>query len=202
MALSRRLRFEILRRDHYACRYCGAAAPDTALTVDHVIPVALGGSDEPTNLAAACADCNSGKSSATADSEVIADVKADAVRWMRAMRFAIAELQTHRDSLDAQIDQVGDEWLNWQVTDDPTTTIPRPSDWRASVERFIEVGLPLNRIIEFVDVTMNTRLKPRFRDEFPEWTYFCGCCWKTIAAIQDRAAELLQMEDLSTDGEN
>ncbi|MEJ7724319.1 MAG: hypothetical protein WKF64_08445 [Ilumatobacteraceae bacterium] len=35
--ISRRLRFEILRRDGHTCRYCGARAPDVPLTVDHVI---------------------------------------------------------------------------------------------------------------------------------------------------------------------
>ncbi len=36
-------------------------APDVEITVDHVVPVALGGSDEPSNLAAACDACNGGK---------------------------------------------------------------------------------------------------------------------------------------------
>lgn len=58
MAVSKRLRYEILRRDNHTCRYCGATAPDVKLTVDHVVPVALGGSDVPTNLVAACDACN------------------------------------------------------------------------------------------------------------------------------------------------
>jgi 5-methylcytosine-specific restriction endonuclease McrA len=49
MAITKRLRFEILRRDDFACRYCGGKAPDIELTVDHVTPKALGGTDEPTN---------------------------------------------------------------------------------------------------------------------------------------------------------
>ena len=32
MAVSKRLRFEILRRDNHACRYCGQMAPDVKLT--------------------------------------------------------------------------------------------------------------------------------------------------------------------------
>jgi len=31
MAVSKRLRFEILRRDDHACRYCGATAPEAKL---------------------------------------------------------------------------------------------------------------------------------------------------------------------------
>lgn len=33
MAVSKRLRYEILRRDDHACRYCGDRAPDVKLTV-------------------------------------------------------------------------------------------------------------------------------------------------------------------------
>ncbi|MFE4420379.1 HNH endonuclease [Streptomyces sp. NPDC056817] len=63
MAVSKRLRYEILRRDRYTCRYCGASAPDAPMRVDHVTPVALGGTDHPSNLVAACEPCNSGKTS-------------------------------------------------------------------------------------------------------------------------------------------
>lgn len=44
MAVSKRLRFEVLKRDNYTCRYCRAS--DGELTIDHVTPVALGGTDE------------------------------------------------------------------------------------------------------------------------------------------------------------
>lgn len=60
--LSPRLRFTILERDGFRCRYCGAPAPDVRLSVDHILPVAAGGTDDPLNLAAACQDCNLGKS--------------------------------------------------------------------------------------------------------------------------------------------
>lgn len=65
MPVTKRVRFEVLRRDNHTCHYCGARAPEVA--IDHVVPVALGGSDNPENLVAACAPCNSGKSSATPD---------------------------------------------------------------------------------------------------------------------------------------
>ena len=55
-------RFRILRRDGFACRYCGARAPDVLLEVDHLIPVSAGGGDDSTNLVASCEDCNRGKS--------------------------------------------------------------------------------------------------------------------------------------------
>lgn len=49
-----RLRTHILERDGYTCVYCGARAE----VVDHVIGVSAGGSDEESNLVAACRHCN------------------------------------------------------------------------------------------------------------------------------------------------
>ena len=61
MAVSKSLRFDVLRRDEYRCRYCGAKAPHVALEVDHVIPRSRGGEDTLDNLVAACFSCNRGK---------------------------------------------------------------------------------------------------------------------------------------------
>jgi len=56
-------RFRVLERDGFRCRYCGHAAPDTELVVDHVLPVVAGGSDDFANLVTACIPCNQGKAS-------------------------------------------------------------------------------------------------------------------------------------------
>lgn len=61
-ALATKTRFAVFTRDSFRCVYCGARAPDVQLHVDHVKPVALGGTDDIANLATACADCNHGKS--------------------------------------------------------------------------------------------------------------------------------------------
>jgi hypothetical protein len=93
MAVSKRLRYEILRRDNHACRYCGATAPGVKLNVDHVIPQALGGSDKPTNLVTSCADCNAGKTSSMPNAMPVADVDQDDFR--RAAELRQAELTDH-----------------------------------------------------------------------------------------------------------
>jgi hypothetical protein len=59
------VRFEVLRRDGFTCRYCGRKAPMVRLQVDHVVPWSLGGSDDLSNLVAACSECNVGKSAKT-----------------------------------------------------------------------------------------------------------------------------------------
>lgn len=60
-AISEKVRFEVFKRDSFACQYCGEAAPNVVLNVDHIKPVADGGSNELLNLITSCFSCNSGK---------------------------------------------------------------------------------------------------------------------------------------------
>lgn len=59
--MSLKLRFEVFKRDAFTCQYCGEKAPDVILHVDHIKPVAEGGTNEIVNLVTACVNCNSGK---------------------------------------------------------------------------------------------------------------------------------------------
>jgi CRISPR/Cas system Type II protein with McrA/HNH and RuvC-like nuclease domain len=56
------VRFEILRRDGFTCRYCGRKAPLVSLQVDHIVPWSRGGTDNLSNLVTSCFECNIGKS--------------------------------------------------------------------------------------------------------------------------------------------
>lgn len=60
-SLSKKLKFEVFKRDSFTCQYCGKSSPDAVLEIDHIKPLANGGSDELLNLVTACFDCNSGK---------------------------------------------------------------------------------------------------------------------------------------------
>lgn len=60
--LTKKLRFEVFKRDSFKCQYCGASAPDVLLHADHIKPVAKGGVNDITNLITACLPCNLGKS--------------------------------------------------------------------------------------------------------------------------------------------
>ena len=59
--LSKSVRFEVFKRDRFTCQYCGRKAPDVVLEVDHIVPVAKGGTNEIVNLITSCKDCNRGK---------------------------------------------------------------------------------------------------------------------------------------------
>lgn len=57
------LRYDILVRDNFRCKICGASAEDgVKLHVDHILPVSKGGKTVESNLRTLCERCNLGKS--------------------------------------------------------------------------------------------------------------------------------------------
>ena len=185
MAVSRRLRFEILRRDGHTCRYCGASAPDAKLTVDHVLPVALGGSDEPENLTTACTDCNAGKSSIGPDQAVVADVSNDAARLADAMRIAVNRRARLRDEMGWSIDAFNTAWAGWTYGKDKLP-VPRDAGWQDSIERFLDSGLCSDELIDdLLPKAMRSQASPA-----KVWVYFCGMAWRSIRELQAMALEI------------
>lgn len=77
-----KLRYKTLRRDGYACRYCGAKAPSVPLVVDHVVPVTLDGKTELENLVTACDPCNNGKSGAAPEPWLVEEIKRTTAEWL------------------------------------------------------------------------------------------------------------------------
>lgn len=188
MPVSRRLRFEILRRDRHTCRYCGATAPDVKLTVDHVVPQALGGSDEPSNLVTACDGCNGGKSSVPPDAGVVANVAADALRWSAAMQRAADEMIEDIDRRNLARAEFDEAWIAWGIGHEAARQpVPRPNDWALSVDQFIAAGLPMAVLVDCIDKAMrNGKVQPE-----ATFRYMCGIAWKKIQQLQETARESL-----------
>jgi hypothetical protein len=175
-----------MRRDNHACRYCGATAPDVKLTIDHVTPTTLGGSDDPSNLVTACADCNAGKSATPPDAALVTDVDQRAVKWAQAMQVAIerraAELAAERGRTEA----FDNEWRRWNAGGEE---IPRDPGWRSSVLRLLAAGLDEQFLAEAVGIAMRSRARPG-----DTWRYFCGVCWREVDRIQAIAREVADVD--------
>ena len=56
--IKKSVRFEVFKRDGFVCQYCGAHPPAVILHIDHIHPVAEGGTDDFDNLITACEPCN------------------------------------------------------------------------------------------------------------------------------------------------
>lgn len=187
MAVSKRLRYEILRRDNYTCRYCGASAPDVPLRVDHVTPVALGGTDTADNLVTACEPCNSGKSSSSPDAAHVAAVSDDALRWAEAMKQAADNLRKQETPKLEYRDAFLAEWNRWHLGKDETKKVPLPNNWKQTVDRFRLAGIPTWMWADIVDAAMaNQKVKPdsKFR-------YVCGIAWNKVTELQAEARRIV-----------
>jgi hypothetical protein len=93
-SLSKKLRFEVFKRDSFTCQYCGSKAPDVILHVDHVHPVAEGGDDDILNLVTSCQPCNFGKGA-----RVLSD---DSVVEKR--RRQLEELQARKEQIELMLE--------------------------------------------------------------------------------------------------
>jgi len=92
--ISKKLRFEVFKRDSFTCQYCGAKAPDVILEVDHIKPVAKEGSSDILNLITACKACNSGKSDRElSDNSVV-----------EKQRKQLSDLQERKEQIEMMID--------------------------------------------------------------------------------------------------
>ena len=59
--IPKKTRREVAQRCRYKCVYCGVNAQKERTQVDHRIPLALGGTNEDSNLVLACWKCNNDK---------------------------------------------------------------------------------------------------------------------------------------------
>jgi hypothetical protein len=190
MAISKRLRYEILTRDNNTCRYCHAT--DTPLTIDHVVPTALGGTDDPSNLVAACKDCNAGKSSSNPHAITVAQVGDDAVRWAAAIVEAARRTARGDDAMQARIDRIAEYWdecVPSYKRDRPKYRLPM--DWRSAVIALLDAGLPDAMVLDSIDVAMSrTNLDNVFR-------YMLGVANNKLAKLQEDARAILAEESES-----
>lgn len=179
MAVSKRTRYEVLRRDNHTCRYCGSKAPDVPLRIDHVTPVALGGTDNPGNLVTACQDCNAGKSSTTADAALVDDVTQADLAWGKAIEQAATIRLAEREKRMAYLGAFESRWAH-----------SKPWNWESTLEALYAAGLPLEEMLDAAyaaDVARNVR-ESRF-------IYFAGCAWRKVRELQEMARALVAEGD-------
>lgn len=121
MALTKKQRFEVFKRDKFTCQYCGRSAPDVLLEVDHIHPVSKGGEDDILNLVTSCHDCNAGKSD-----RLLSD---DAVVQKRKAQ--LDELQDRREQIEMLI-----EWQTELANTDEATLAKLADIWASMVKPF------------------------------------------------------------------
>lgn len=93
-SMSKKTRFEVFKRDSFACQYCGRSAPNVILNADHIHPAGKDGANDILNLITSCMDCNAGKSD-----RLLSD---DSV--IRKQKAQLDELNKRREQLEMMLD--------------------------------------------------------------------------------------------------
>lgn len=177
MAVTKRTRFEVLRRDDHTCQYCGAKAPDVTLQIDHVIPVALGGDDKPGNLVTACKDCNGGKSSIPPDAPLVQSLSAEAAAYALGMQDKMTRFRADIQALDGYVDEFRQVWDDWGLGEgDVRQRVPLPHDYRMTLYRWMRMGIPTD-VYELAIPAAMSRTNVTLDAKF---TYMAGIVWNMV----------------------
>lgn len=183
MALSKRKRFEVFKRDRFTCSYCGRTPPAVVLEVDHVIPICNGGTDETHNLATSCFDCNRGKSGIgldvipqTVEERIaIAAEKADQVKRFERL------LRAEKNRVDKETMRLAEYWCNVLASPDDRGKYVVSAPWQKSIKTFLG-KLTATEIESAMDVAQGKA--DTIRSEHARLKYFCGICWSKIRQLE------------------
>ena len=174
MAVSKRTRFEVLRRDQHTCQYCGEMAPNVVLHVDHVEPVSLGGSDKPDNLVTACKACNTGKASIAPGSPLVQALGAKAAAYALGMTDKLTRMRASIEEGDDYAESFREVWQGWTFAGQ---TVPLAIDWESTLHRWYRMGIPL-RLVQLAVPKAMALAFPNGADG--RFKYLCGIVWNQV----------------------
>jgi len=168
--ISKKVRFEIFKRDVFTCQYCGSKPPGVVLEVDHITPVALGGDNSDDNLITSCFDCNRGKGARSLELspetlakklEVQNEAKEQLASFEKSVKAKKARVTRKINKLDKMFESETDHTFTYS--------------FKQSIKKFFE-SLPEHDVIEALEISL-----AKFSDK-PELAtkYFCGICWNKI----------------------
>lgn len=174
--ISKKLRFEVFKRDGFVCQYCGAHPPATILHVDHILAVAEGGKNNIDNLVTSCVSCNLGKGARSLQS-IPQSLQEKAIDIAEKE----AQVRGYHEIIEARVQRIEQEC--WRVADvfNPKNSTDGYS--RAnfqSIKRFVE-QLGVHEVIDAAEIAM---AKGLWSDK-KTFAYFCGVCWSKIREAQD-----------------
>lgn len=171
IAISKRLRFEVFKRDGFTCQYCGATPPSVLLQCDHIDPVSNGGPTDIDNLVTACQPCNAGKSDIPLSDipQSLSERAAEVLEREAQVAGYQAVMKQKRMRVEADAQEVLNAFCKWFDRDG----IPRGDFF--SIKRFIE-KLGLDECVEASEIAFR-KFSWSYRSAFK---YFCGICWNRI----------------------
>lgn len=122
--LSKKIRYEVLKRDKFTCQYCGRKAPDVILHIDHIKPIAKGGKNDIMNLITSCKDCNLGKGARELSDDSIVRKQQIQIQELAEKNEQLEMMLKWREELqkfsEKEIDAINEHissFSNWELND-------------------------------------------------------------------------------------
>jgi DNA-directed RNA polymerase subunit RPC12/RpoP len=181
-SVSKKLRFEIFKRDGFRCQYCGATPVEQTLQVDHVVSVASGGGNDQDNLITSCWPCNIGKG---ARDITVAPMPME--RRAKDTAEREAQLAGFQEIFEAKRNRIEDEtWRVIYILDEFAEKSGKTNKvWFSSAQMFVK-KMGVHQVLDAAEIAS---AKFRFRSE-SRFRYFCGICWKMIRDSQSDAGSV------------
>jgi len=172
MSLSKKLRFEVFKRDGFKCAYCGKSPPTVTLEVDHIEPVSKGGMDDINNLITACFDCNRGKRDIPLDKAP--GQLSENLEVLREREEQIQEYRRLTDKIEWRIKK--DIRAVAKVFEEQFPERELTEKFRNTSIRLFLQKLPLDEVVD----AMRKACGKLHGDSSNAVNYFCGICWNKI----------------------
>lgn len=176
---SKRIRFDVFKRDDFTCQYCGRTPPGVVLEVDHINPRAGGGRDCIDNYITACSDCNRGKGK-----YALTDVPPGVEDRLAAMIEKRAQLKAFNRLIEEQEQEYEKDICSVNEIFSEAFPDQELSDSfnRGTVRRFL-TRLPLVRVNEAMALACSRK---QYNPD-AALKYFCGVCWNWIKNPETRS---------------
>lgn len=148
-SLTKKTRFEVFKRDKFQCQYCGNTAPEVVLNVDHIDPVANGGSNELINLITSCFDCNQGKKARLLNDDTVVKKQRKQMELIQERREQLELMLEWKKTLtefeDEKVIMVSDYWASMM------NPYSLNENGLKSLEKLIK-KFPIEDILESIDI--------------------------------------------------
>jgi len=175
--ISKKLRFEVFKRDFFKCQYCGAHPPAVVLECDHIRPVADGGLNDIDNLVTSCEPCNRGKGARllTSVPQSLSDKAADIAEREAQIAGYQAILASKRERLETEAYEI----LN-MFCQEFTGMDGIPKRDFTSIKYFLNT-IGFDEVYDATEIA----IAKDFYNYNKFFRYFCGVCWRKIKTDEE-----------------
>lgn len=172
MSISKKLRFEIFKRDGFQCAYCGKSPPEVTLEIDHIEPRSKGGQDDIDNYITSCFDCNRGKSNIRLTS--IVPKIAEKFELLKEKEDQLKEYRKFIQKIEKRVNQdikeisaiYSEKYKGWDFSDQFK---------KVSIKRFLK-----HLLKQEIEEALHLAIIKFPKDKDRVIHYFCGICWNKI----------------------